>query len=342
MGFARALGSTAAAIAAAASALAAPAQHMLDPAGPQAERIHALWLLTVGLCVLVFAAVLAAFLLALWRAPRGDADTPPDLSSLAGPERRPRQIVTIAVAVSAVLLMGLVFASAWTDRALARMSLHDALHVRVTAKQFWWELRYDDPEPSRMFSTANELHVPVGRPVILTLESEDVIHSLWVPNLAGKKDLIPGRSAQLRFRADREGTFRGQCAEFCGWQHARMALIVVAEPRDRWEAWADGQRRSAPQPTSDAERRGREVFEQASCAMCHRIQGTAAAGRKGPDLTHLASRSTLAAGTMPNTTGHLAGWIVDPQGIKPGVNMPASTLAPDDLQALLAFLGSLR
>ena len=193
-----------------------------------------------------------------------------------------------------------------------------------------------------MFDTANELHIPVGRPVVVKLQSPDVIHSLWVPNLAGKKDLIPGRTTALRLRADQPGIYRGQCAEFCGFQHAKMALLVIAEHPEEYERWAQSQRESARMPESDLAKRGQRVFLTAPCVMCHAIQGTPANGKTGPDLTHVASRRTLAAATVPNTRGYLAGWIVDPQHIKPGTNMPAITLAPDDLQALLAYLESLR
>jgi len=163
-----------------------------------------------------------------------------------------------------------------------------------------------------------------------------------VPNLQGKMDLIPGRTALLRLRADRPGVYRGQCAEFCGMEHAMMALLVVAEPSARYEAWAARQRAPAAPPSGAQELRGREVFLGTTCVMCHTIAGTGANGKLGPDLTHLAGRSTIAAGMLPNNRGHLAGWIADPQALKPGVNMPANALAPDDLQALLAYLETLK
>jgi cytochrome c oxidase subunit 2 len=178
--------------------------------------------------------------------------------------------------------------------------------------------------------------------VVVTLRSNDVIHSLWIPNLQGKKDLIPGRTATLRLRADRAGTYRGQCAEFCGLEHALMALLVEAEPNDRFEAWAARQRQPAAEPLDALARRGQEVFLGKSCVMCHTVTGTTANGRLGPDLTHLASRRTIASGMFPNNRGHLAGWIADPQSLKPGVNMPANSLPPDDLQALLAYLETLK
>lgn len=330
------------AVAPCAAVFGAPFQHAFDPAGPQAAAIGAMWHLLLVVCSVVFVVLLAVFLVALLRAPRADAHTAPDLAPLTTADPHARRVIVWAVAVSTFLLLVLVAASVATDRALARLPADGALQIQVTARQWWWHVRYGDAEPSRMFVTANELHIPVGRPVVLTLESADVIHSFWVPNLAGKKDLVPGRTATLRLQADRPGTYRGQCAEFCGTQHARMAFVIVAEAPADYERWAERQRQPAREPADDLQRRGRDVFQQASCPMCHAIQGTLAGGRNGPDLTHLASRGTLAAGTLPNNTGNLAGWIVDPQSVKPGVNMPANVLPPDDLQALLAYLGSLQ
>jgi cytochrome c oxidase subunit 2 len=323
-------------------AAAAPLQDALHTYGIQAGHIGRLWNFTLGLCTLVFAAIVAACLLALWRAPRADATTAPDLSSLARPERRIHRALGWAVGISTLGLLALLAADVVTSRALARMPLRGAVNIELVGHQWWWEARYKDEDVSRQFSTANELHIPVGRPVVVTLKSSDVIHSLWVPNLHGKRDLIPGRTAILRLQADQPGTYRGQCAEFCGLEHAMMALLVKAEPDAQYEAWAAQQRLPAPEPSSALARRGREVFLGTSCVMCHTISGTVANAVLGPDLTHLASRQTIAAGMLPNEPGHLAGWISDPQALKPGVNMPANTLPPDDLQALLAYLETLK
>jgi cytochrome c oxidase subunit 2 len=323
-------------------ALGAGSQDALRSAGPQASHVVDLWRLMLFICTAVFSAILLAFLWALWRAPRAQADTPADLASLAAPELALRRSVVAAVAVSIVLLLVLVGASVATDRALARMALRDGLHIEVTAHQWWWEAHYDDHDVSQVFDTANELHVPVGKPVIVTLKSDDVIHSLWVPNLAGKKDLIPGRTSTLQFRADLPGTYRGQCAEFCGAQHAWMAFVVVAEPQGAYDAWAGAQRRSAAAPADARLARGRQIFMQGTCVMCHNVGGTEASARHAPDLTHVGSRSTLAAGTLPNTPQHLASWISNPQAHKPGVDMPATVLPPDELQALVAWLESLK
>jgi len=324
----------------------APLQDVLMPGGPQAAHILSLWHLTLGICTLVFVAVLVGFLVALVRGGRGartraGADLgAPDLSSLARPERGPHRSVVGATVASTLLLVFLIVASVLTDRALAQLSTRDALQLQVTAEQWWWSVRYEGA-PSDTFTTANEIHVPVGRPVVVVLKSDDVIHSFWVPSLAGKKDLIPGRTATLQFRADKPGVYRGQCAEFCGAEHAWMAFEVIAEPPAQYEAWAARQRGSAPAPQDARTMRGQQPFVSTTCVMCHTIQGTSAAATHGPDLTHVAGRRTLAAGTLPNTAENLKRWIRDPHHFKPGVNMPASNLADDDLDAIVAYLETL-
>jgi cytochrome c oxidase subunit 2 len=178
--------------------------------------------------------------------------------------------------------------------------------------------------------------------VIFIVTSTDVIHSFWVPNLHGKVDLIPTHENTVWIRADRAGTFRGQCAEFCGLQHANMGLVVVAEPPAAFEAWRRAQVAPARPPDTPEKASGEALFTSLPCALCHTIRGTPAGGRTGPDLTHLATRRTIAAGTLPNTRGHLAAWIVDPQGVKPGNAMPQNLMAAADLLALVDYLGSLQ
>jgi len=321
---------------------AAPLQDALHAYGIQAWHIGRLWNFTLGLCTLVFAAVVATTLVALWRAPRADARTPPDLTSLAKPERRIHRTVAWAAGLATLGLLALLAADVFTSRALGRMPLQDAVNIELIGHQWWWEARYLDPDSTRQFTTANELHIPVGRPVIVTLRSDDVIHTLWIPNLHGKRDMIPGRTATLQFRADQPGTYRGQCAEFCGLEHAMMALLVEAEPNAQYEAWAERQRQPAPMPATDAARRGRDLFLSHSCARCHTINGTGATASLGPDLTHLAGRKTIAAGMLPNDGSHLASWILDPQTLKPGVYMPVNRMRPDELQDLLAYLETLK
>jgi cytochrome c oxidase subunit 2 len=312
------------------------------PAGAQAQAIAGLWHWLLPICTVVFVAVMVALGLALWRAPRAGSDAAADVSALSKPEPKVKRTVIAAVAVSTLLLLVLLGESVLTDRALAQLPLENALHIELTGYQWWWEARYDDPDPSRIFTTANELHVPVGRPVIVTLVGADVIHSFWVPSLAGKKDLIPGRDTTVWFRADRAGTYRGQCAEFCGYQHAKMALYVIAERPEEYARWAERQRAPAPQPSSDEAKRGRDLFLARSCALCHAINGTSAQARHAPDLTHVASRMTIGSGALENTPSNREAWILDPQQFKPGTKMPSENIAPQDLAALNAYLGSLQ
>ena len=314
----------------------------LDAMGPQAAHIVDLWRVLLWTCAVVFGLILAAIVHVLARGRRADAAAAPDLSTVNQPEPRVRRNVTASVVAASLLLFALVLASVFTDRALARMSLAGAVNIEVTGHQWWWTARYLDGGNSDTFVTANEIHIPVGRPVILQLKADDVIHSLWVPSLAGKKDLIPGRSATMQFRADQPGVYRGQCAEFCGFQHALMGLLVIADPPAQYDAWVQAQRAPAPQPTEAKLIRGQQLFQSTSCAMCHAIGGTQANAQHAPDLTHLGSRLTLAAGTLNNTPAELASWISDPQKHKPGTNMPSTPISKDDLDALVAYLGSLK
>jgi cytochrome c oxidase subunit II len=318
-------------------------QSALDPAGPGAARIGDIWWLMLLVCTVVFVAVIVTLLWAIARSRR------PPLDALSGAlrvdpqrDRRMAQVVGAAIAATVGIVLLFVVASFWIGRELVAEPTGPTLSIDVTGQRWWWDVRYNDPVPSKGFSTANEIHIPVGRPVRLTLRSIDVIHSFWVPNLQGKKDLIPGQVNTLYIQADRPGVFRGQCAEFCGFQHAHMALYVIAEPEDQFARWQEQQRRPAPAPKTEQQRKGRDVFMSASCVLCHTVNGTRAGGITGPNLTHVASRLSLAAGTLPNTRGHLAAWIIDPQMRKPGNNMPPNVLRGDQLQALLAYLETLR
>lgn len=306
------------------------------PAGPQAQMLDRLGDLMYGIATVAFVLVVAALLTAVFRRRRADEQA-------EDPARERRMTMAVAVAVGATVatLVVVLFLSFGSGRELTGTAPAEALQVRVTGRQWFWDVEYRDSVPSRWATTANEIHVPVGRPVVFQLRSPDVIHSFWVPSLGVKRDMIPGQETSIWFQADTPGVYRGQCAEFCGYQHAKMAFLVVAEPPDRFAAWLARQRDTARTPADSLARRGEEVFLASSCVMCHAIGGTPAGSRVGPNLTHLASRRTIAAGTLPNTRGHLAGWIVDPQQIKPGVRMPPNALSPQDLQALLAYLESL-
>jgi cytochrome c oxidase subunit 2 len=314
-------------------------QSVLEPKGPVAGHVHGLWRFALVVAAAVYAVTIGALLWALWRgARRRRAGLPPDVVDERGMTRG----VTLATAATVAILMTFLVYDLLVGRSISGSPIRDPLTIELTGHQWWWEVTYSGPSPRDRFTTANEIHVPVGRPVVFVLNAEDVIHSFWVPNLSGKRDLIPGRATSVWFQADTPGVYRGQCAEFCGLQHAKMALFVVAEPTAQYRQWAEASMAQAPPPSDPAAIRGQQVFMKSSCALCHNIEGTLAGSRAGPDLTHLASRRTIAAGTLRNTRGNLAGWIVDPQRIKPGANMPPNALAPDDLEALLTYLQSLR
>jgi cytochrome c oxidase subunit 2 len=312
-------------------------QSALDPQGPQASSLYALIALLVAVCALVWCAVALVLVSALWRRrPPGAAPRDPQAES----ERRMATAVTLAVAATVVVIAGLTLASFLTTRTISATGT-DALQVRVRGYQWWWEVTYPDAGPARAFATANEIHVPTGRPVRLELHAEDVIHSFWAPSLAGKQDLIPGRTNTLTFTVARPGVYRGQCAEFCGLQHAHMALLVVAEDPQSFAAWRARQVAGAAAPRSAESEAGARVFNTKSCGACHAIRGTPADGTLGPDLTHVGSRRYIAAGLLETTRGSLAAWIADPQTLKPGNHMPLVPLAADELKAVSAYLADL-
>jgi cytochrome c oxidase subunit 2 len=313
-------------------------QSVLVPAGTQSSSIYQLWSLMLWVSVAVYAITLAFVYVALRRGRRRARAT------VALPASRPALTRSVAAAVllTVAILFGLLAASVWTGRTVASLHASSAVTINVIGHQWWWEIEYEDAVAGRRMLTANEIHIPIDRPVVLKVTSRDVIHSFWAPNLQGKRDLLPGYTTAIWMQADRVGVFRGQCAEFCGLQHAHMAFDIVAEPEDSFARWLDAMRQPSSDPQGAVERRGREVFMAARCAVCHAVRGTDAHGQLAPDLTHLATRSTLGAGTLPNTPDHLKAWVHDPQASKPGNQMPPNPLAPDDLQALLAYLGTLR
>jgi cytochrome c oxidase subunit 2 len=317
------------------AASAVGTHHVFRPEGPAARSIAAHGTFLFVVCGIVYALVLMALALAIWRR-RPDGDDGPDT------ERRLSRVIAAAVAASVLTLVVLVVSSVLAGRGLTSPSGAGAVVIDVIGHQWWWEFQYRDVSPSEFVTSPNELHIPVGVPVVLKVQSRDVIHSFWVPALHGKRDLIPGQITHMWLQADRPGVFRGQCAEFCGTQHAKMAFVVVAEPMADFKAWLAWQRRPAPTPAAADQRQGQQVFLTSTCATCHAVRGSSAASRVGPELTHVASRATLAAGTLPNTMEHLARWVRDPQAIKPGSRMPAAGLSEADFKALLAYLRSLR
>lgn len=310
----------------------------LAPAGPAAASIAGLTWILIGLLTVVYVAVLALLIIAARRQRR--ADVPPgaprtDRLAIAGVIAG--GVVVPVIVVTVLLIVGLRVLNAVVPRADA-----DAVAVDVTARQFWWEIRYVDAAASETVVTANELHVPVGRRVRVRLFSKDVIHSFWVAPLQGKLDLIPGITNVTWLQADRPGVYRAPCAEYCGIQHANMVLFVVAQPPAEFEAWLADQRRPALPPLDEQARRGQQLFVNRGCAFCHTIRGSFAFfGTEGPDLTHLLSRRTLAAGLLANSRGTRAGWIANPQALKPGNRMPAVPLEADEFHAVLSYLESL-
>jgi cytochrome c oxidase subunit II len=318
------------------------AQTMLDPAGEQARDIDVVWRTMLVVCGVMYVLVLAFLGWALWRA-REARELPSDLPVTGETPADPtlRRGLTGWVALIAAGLVLLTTVSFLVDRSLAEAA-PDPLKIKVTANQWWWQIEYEGDLPSENVLTANELHLPLNRPAVIELRANDVIHSFWVPNLSGKEDLIPGRINYLGVTPQRLGDFRGQCAEFCGLQHAKMAFDVKVEAPDAFETWRRRQTVSASNPSDPQAVMGKQVFNAKACVMCHRIQGTDAGGTVGPDLTHLKGRGHIAAGTLPNDRGSLQAWIADPQGIKPGTKMPRVPLSADELNAVVAYLETLK
>jgi cytochrome c oxidase subunit 2 len=290
----------------------------------------------------VWILVMIALVFAIRRGTR-KPDLNPVLDVSPQTETRRRNAVLSAATATVLILFFLLVYSFSTGRALTADLAHkNGLVIDVTAHQWWWEFRYNDVDASNIFATANEIHIPIGVPVTFTLHGGDVIHSFWVPNLAGKKDLIPGKVSTIWLQADKPGVYRGQCAEYCGLQHARMAFWIVAEPQDQFNAWRQNQNQTSVQPSTDSQRSGQQVFLTSSCVMCHAINGTPAGSNFGPNLTHVASRNTIAAATLSNTREHLARWIIDSQQFKPGNKMPQNNLGQAQLDPLVDYLQSLK
>ena len=301
-------------------------QSTLDPASRAAEKIADLWWILFAVSVVVFTVVVTLLLVGVLRR-RG---SPADIDRLES--RRGARFVAIAgFAVPAAVVIALFFASVATLPAVAPSSATAQMTIEIVGRQWFWDAYYRDGA----VRTSNEIHIPVGKPVELRVRTDDVIHSLWVPRLNRKIDLIPGKTSSIVVDARRPGVYRGQCAEFCGLQHANMAFLVVADPPDRFDRWLahEAERATAA---------GAAPFVAAGCSGCHRIAGTPGDARYGPDLTHVASRRTIAAGTLENTPANLARWIQDPQDVKPGNKMPVLGLGDDEVRQLVAYLERLR
>ncbi|WP_116091190.1 cytochrome c oxidase subunit II [Sphingomonas crusticola] len=306
-------------------------QSPLSPGGDQAVALYNLLLLSIVVCGIIYVLVLAGLGWGLYRRRTGSAV---DQSALD-------RGVWVAAGVILVGLTVLIVGSFLADRAVFATRGRDAMKVRVTGHQYWWRIEYRDAATGRWIETANELHLPQGRTTRVSLGSADVIHSFWVPNVAGKLDMIPGRRNLIDLTPRQLGWFRGQCSEYCGAQHAHMAFDVKVEPPAAFDAWLAAQALPAAAPSDPVAQRGAAAFA-GPCAACHVVHGSAAAGRAGPDLTHLAARRSIAAGTLPMTRGNLQGWITQPQALKPGTMMPTIPLNPADANAIAHYLATRR
>ncbi|KQV96236.1 cytochrome c oxidase subunit II [Pelomonas sp. Root1237] len=305
---------------------------VLDPHGPFSNSVTTLAWVLIALVTLIFLGVCAAMWVALYGSD--------ELRARLGGERVVKWFGLIIPAGVLLLLL------AWGLTLVAGMSTikGDELRMRVSGNIYWWRVSYLDAAGRAILADANELHIPVGRPVVVDMVSEDVIHSFWVPKLGGKMDMIPGRTNRLKLQADKAGVYGGQCAEFCGGAHALMGFVVVAHEAADWQRWLDARLKPAPETNVSVEAlRGKQLFNEVGCAACHRVAGTSAQGVSGPDLTFVGARQSLGAGILPNTRATLIGWIGDSQSIKPNNRMPAyRSLKAAELNALASYMESLK
>jgi cytochrome c oxidase subunit 2 len=311
---------------------------VLDPQGPFSNTVTTLAWVLMALMALIFVLVCAAMWVALYGSD--------DLRSRLGGERVVRWFGLVVPAGVLFLLL------AWSMALVSELTTvrGDELRMRIAGNIYWWRVSYLDAAGREWLADANELHIPVGQPVVIDMVSEDVIHSFWVPKLGGKMDMIPGRTNRLKLQADKPGVYGGQCAEFCGGAHSLMGFVVVAHEAADWQRWLAARQSPASNavtnvaPVANTEvARGRQLFGEVGCAACHRIAGTDAQGLSGPDLTFVGARRSLGAGILPNNRGTMIGWIGDSQSIKPNNRMPSyRSLSGAELDALAAYMESLK
>jgi len=319
------------------------APYALRGAGRAAVEINQLWWFMLIVGTLIYVGVMGLLVRAYLRKRRGlpTHEQRPVTAAAADLERAsgsgPRLIILGGIVMPAIVLAAVYAFTLETLWAISGQQRAEPLTIEVVGHQWWWEVRY----PAQGIISANELYIPVGEPVRIELTSEDVIHSFWVPELHGKLDMIPGRTNSFWLEATEAGEYWGLCAEFCGIQHTNMLYLVIAEPAEEFDVWLQEQQRPPAAPTTDLARQGQQIFLDSACGSCHAIAGSDARGRLGPDLTHFASRRTLASGILENNLGNLSGWLINPQHIKPGNLMPSSDLSGPELQALLAYLKTL-
>jgi cytochrome c oxidase subunit 2 len=317
-------------------------QSAIGNAGADDRQFLILFAIFLVVCAIMYLAVIAFLITGIIRRRRaGEANVVE-----TGRHHRADPLMTTGLiawgAVVSTGLFALAIASFFTDRSMASAAAHEKLSITVTGNQWWWDVQYNSSDPSKTLRTANELHVPVGVPARIILRSNDVIHSFWLPSLAGKQDLIPGRENDITIVPKKVGIYRGQCAEFCGVQHAHMAFVVNVDSYADFIKWWDRQLRPATAPAAPLAQAGHDYVAQHQCSMCHNIAGTSVGGTVGPDLTHLASRRTVAAGTLPMSEDNLNAWIADPQSVKPGTKMPTIPMSADQRRTVVAYLETLK
>jgi cytochrome c oxidase subunit II len=345
----RCIGTIALSCVAAVAACSTP-QDYLHTAGPAAGGLAKLGWFTL---VLFSAVSVIVWLLLLWIAVRRrgslEAHAPIDVNQgqrwiLIGGFAIPAAVLAIVFISTLETLSAYPMACADPVQAAAsKVCATGVPQIRVVGQQWWFEAQYLFDPPAGNFTAPTEIHIPVGRPVDIELQTRDVIHSFWIPKLHGKVDLVPNLDNHIRIQADRPGLYQGECGEYCGEQHAHMRLQVMAQSAEEFQAWVSAQRAASVQPQSDETKMGRKIFEQAACVVCHTVRGTTAQGQYGPDLTHVGSRRYIAGGTLPNTTANLTAWVTHAQSFKPGARMPNITqFTGVQLRALVAYLQSLK
>ena len=317
-------------------------QSTFGNAATEARQFNMLFVIFLAVCAIMYLLVILFLIMGILRRRRSGTANVVEDRRHHGSDPLMRSGLIGWAALVGTGLFALAVASFFADRSMASAAANEKLSITVTANQWWWDVQYNSADASKIVRTANELHLPVGVPVRIILNSNDVIHSFWVPSLAGKQDLIPGRENDVSITPRKIGIYRGQCAEFCGAQHAHMALTVEVQSYADFLKWWQHQLQPAPAPATPLTLAGYNFVTGRNCSACHAIAGTPAGGTIGPDLTHLASRRSIAAGTMPMATGNLYGWVADPQSLKPGNHMPTIGLEPDQLHAVVAYLETLK
>jgi cytochrome c oxidase subunit 2 len=312
----------------------APLNYFLHSYGPASmPTMHLGWVFT-GLLTVIFIIIVLLLVKAIFHKRSIE-----DSYSIEG-EEQGMSWIYIGTGITACILFAMTVYMLLTLNRVAKPAHAPALTLTVTGYDWWWKVEYEDDDPSRRFITANEIHIPVGQPVLLKLKSVDVIHAFWVPVLAGKTQMIPGLTNQQWIEADAEGIYLGQCTQYCGVQHAHMGLEVVAQSEAEFAAWQNAQRKKAATILTGDIDAGWKIFLE-QCAGCHAVRGTEANGIHGPDLTHLNSRRLLAGGLLTNTPDNLERWITHAQELKPGARMPSMVLTTAEMSALSAFLSTL-